>query len=1485
MSILAAVNLRNLTFRQQLIAASCALVVTMVGIISYVNSVNSHKVLIKQMHAQGAQVANTLAAHSKLALLYESEYNARESVDFVAKFPDVEILEIVTAKGKRLYRSRAATDRDLNQHYDPYSDLLRLEYTNDWVFILPVFSSADIEEGYGLSGDETEDLETHLGYVALSLRKDTIQLLQWTAIKTNILLAVIIVLAVIVVIIAMSRQITRPIEQLASTMKRAEDGDTSARALVKGQPDVAVMQHAFNTMMDKLEIREHELKQARDKAVESARIKGEFATNVTHELRTPMNAVLGMMDLLAESKLTPSQHDYVNVARNSGENLLQLIDDILDFSKMDAGRITTETKNTNIREFLEDIVKLLANQALTKDVDIGYFIDPRIPSILPLAESRVQQVLINLLGNAIKFTEAGEVSLWLSLSDGNPTNLLFEVKDSGIGIIASDQEKIFEAFTQADASSTREYSGTGLGLAICRQLVQIMGGEIGLRSQPGKGSTFWFSLPSEIDLAASAIITESKTNTSTLLVSSTEITQQFIADRLADKGSHYAFAEDYASAVTKLKSSLANGSSYDYIVIEEHKLSAHYDEFVGLFDKRGAFRQIKVGVLTNPCKSSEKIDKHFLRIDKPLFASSLNELFNNEPVTGKHSLSDSGPSADTRPAVPVGNTTILVVDDNRINQQVAAEMLKTLGCASEVAANGRQALELVSRKPYDLILMDCNMPVMDGYECTREIRNLTLGQSLPILAMTANTNDDEKQRCKNAGMDSFLEKPLRLGVLKETLSNWLPEFSNGTKLPQPVDALILAQDSNYDPAVMQELFASVGDVVYRMIEAFMEDTPIYLDSMRAALIASDAKQVRELAHTIKGSASNFGAHGFVDIAKKIEELAQKGQLESCHDEIEKISASFTALVQAFDTEILNATSNGTATANRAYSLLIVDDDRTIRLALKDIFKDSEFDTLEATNGKEAIDLCRRTLPDIILMDAIMPESDGFSACETIRKLPNCADIPILMITSLDDEEAIVRAFSSGATDYVTKPLHFTVLKERVARLIKANKAGKKVKEMAYHDTLTGLPNRAKLMQELRVILNRSSLDQHRTAVLFLDLDHFKNINDSLGHNVGDLLLKVVADRLRGCVRENDLIARLGGDEFTVVLENIDSDHSIAKVAKSICDALSEPFVFLQQRMFVSASIGISVFPNDASDVNTLLKHADLAMFKAKKDRNSFCFYQSGMEDEISKRLKTESELRHAIDHNQLVLHFQPQYDLNSRSIVAAETLVRWQHPTRGLLGPMEFIPIAEESELITDLTQWVLHKAAQHISDWAQDGYAVKLSINLSARDLEAKVPLASRLAEIVKQYNIEPELLELELTESTLMADPEKSRNELLKLKSMGFTLSIDDFGTGYSSLNYLKNLPIDVLKIDRMFIKDLEQNVDDRSIVKGIIALAESLNLDTIAEGVETLEQRDIVAKLGCQMIQGYLISRPIPIEKFENNYKKDFVVAGKNSRADSA
>lgn len=1458
----------------------------MAPISAYFTSTTSNELLKTQLYAQGEQLAKTMARQSKLALIYESEYSAQEAVSLVSGHPDIEVQEIRLTNGKALYRSKNYRTTQGADLYARANEVNSYEFEDEWIYVVEVLTESDTDESMEMITSDTVEAQTVLGFVSVSLSKKSLHLMQRKTFNTNMLFALAMGAIICFMLLILSRRITKPIEQLAVTMERAEQGDTSVRANLKGQPEVAVMQHAFNTMMDVLEQRERELEVARDNAVENARTKAEFAANVTHELRTPMNAVLGMLDLLDGTKLSSRQHEYVGVAKNSAESLLTLIDDILDFSKSEADKSVLRLTDLDIQELVEDVIKLLASQALGKNLDIGYLIDPSITGKATLDRSRVQQILVNLVGNAIKFTDKGEVSVivnFLPPDDKHPGGqLIFEVKDTGAGIDKADQQNIFEAFTQADSSSTREYSGTGLGLTISKQAVHMMNGDIGVTSEKGQGSTFRFSIPVHSDLRSQTIAQSSgprEIPKRTLIISSSKIIRQFISQNLTAINYICDSANTYHQILDRVNIQRDQGYHYDFIIVDSTVYTSNQVQMETFLERYASLYDAAVVGLINPYHALDLPDVFTSVIEKPLTKDFFSHLQERRSPSSQSAPSASAESSlrSTFTRSNNSSTRVLVVDDNRVNQQVAVEMLKRFGVAVDTAYDGQAALNCVINNKYDLVLMDCNMPVMDGYECTRVIRKLEQGQDVPIIAMTANNTSSEQARCIDAGMDDFLSKPLRISVLEQLVRDWLHLEAAGQDAQdknsqQHTRKLVRNGDSStsYDAAIVEELFDTLGDTVYSMIEAYIEDTPFYIDSLRNALANDNAVQAREFAHTMKGSAATFGSYQLIESAKAIEDLAQQNCLADCGPYVDALDRQFEMLRSDLKQQVLKDGAHGQEIhVNNDHSILIVDDDRTLRLALSGIFSKEGFEITEATSGTQAIEICKRQIPDIILMDALMPDIDGFKACNTIRELPNCANIPILMITSLEDEDAISRAFSSGATDFITKPLHFTVLKERVTRLVTANKAGQKIRQLAYVDSLTNLPNRAKLMQELRVILDRAHLHDKPATVLFLDLDNFKNVNDSLGHNVGDLLLKVVAERLQSCVRDTDFVARLGGDEFTIVLEGVSDNNHIARIAQTICESLSEPFVFLDKKMYTSSSIGIAIYPEDGKDVNTLLKHADLALFKAKKNKNHYVFYQAGMADEITNRLQLEQDLRYAIDQNQLVLYCQPQVDADTKELKAAEILIRWQHPDKGLLGPSEFIPIAEESDLITELTRWVVRQAIAQISIWSRQGTPLKLSVNLSGKDLSTTGQLVSYLREQAQAHDIDPALLELEITESILMGDPQQSRSEILQLKKLGFTVAIDDFGTGYSSLNYLKNLPVDTLKIDRSFIQGLENSKEDQAIVKGIIALANSLDLKTVAEGVETEGQRALLAEFGCDIAQGYLISKPLPIAEFNRSY----------------
>jgi diguanylate cyclase (GGDEF)-like protein/PAS domain S-box-containing protein len=425
----------------------------------------------------------------------------------------------------------------------------------------------------------------------------------------------------------------------------------------------------------------------------------------------------------------------------------------------------------------------------------------------------------------------------------------------------------------------------------------------------------------------------------------------------------------------------------------------------------------------------------------------------------------------------------------------------------------------------------------------------------------------------------------------------------------------------------------------------------------------------------------------------------------------------------------------------------------------------------------------------------------------------------------------------------------------------------KLNHLAYHDALTDLPNQVLFKDRLKQAIALSRRNDQLQAVLLLNLDRFKTINDSLGYTAGDRLLQSVAQRLTSCVRESDTVARFGGDEFAILLTQIPRAQDAANVARAIKQTLDQAFLFEDQEIFVSSSIGISLYPHDGRDTGGLLKTAGVALDRAKvQGGNNFQFYTAGGTTRALKQLVLESNLRPGLERNEFIVQYQPQVDVRGFHLVGMEALVRWQHPGLGLLYPNDFVPLAEDSGLIIALGDWVLRTACAQSMSWQDAGLTpLTLSVNFSARQFQQPTFITD-VARILKETNLDPRWLELELTESSIMKDPEEAIEKLHELKLMGIKVAIDDFGTGYSSLNYLKRFPIDTLKIDKTFVSDVCKDPHDTAIVRAIIDLGHALDLTVIAEGVETKEQLQYLSALECDVLQGFLFSKALSAPVFE-------------------
>ena len=424
-----------------------------------------------------------------------------------------------------------------------------------------------------------------------------------------------------------------------------------------------------------------------------------------------------------------------------------------------------------------------------------------------------------------------------------------------------------------------------------------------------------------------------------------------------------------------------------------------------------------------------------------------------------------------------------------------------------------------------------------------------------------------------------------------------------------------------------------------------------------------------------------------------------------------------------------------------------------------------------------------------------------------------------------------------------------------------------LEHQASHDTLTGLPNRSLLQERLRQALAQAMRQKYKLAVAFLDLDNFKYVNDSLGHSAGDELLKVVAHRLKSCVRETDTVARLGGDEFVLLLVDHGDAEAINRVMRRVLQQMSEPCFIAGQELHTGGSLGVSVFPEDGSDADVLLKHADAAMYRAKaQGRNSVFFFTADINAALTERLALEKGLRQALERGEFRLDYQPRMDVASGRLTGAEALVRWEHPEHGLLSPARFVPVAEETGLIVPLGNWILREACLQVQRWRSSGLALhQVSINMSARQFGSPT-LVDTVADVLRETGLLPACLDLEITESLMMENVEAFTMRLHALKNLGVQLSVDDFGTGYSSLNYLRQFPVDRLKIDRSFVRDIAQDASDAAIVLAVIQLGHVLGLSVTAEGVESAEQLAFLRRHGCDEVQGYYLSPPISADAFE-------------------
>lgn len=738
-------------------------------------------------------------------------------------------------------------------------------------------------------------------------------LLSWRADFATASIIVFLVVANLLISRRNAQYAVRPAEpQGAGAESNASGNPTSA----SGSTLIAVLEEQVADLRGELERRrnlEGEINAAKQAAESAAMAKGEFLATMSHEMRTPLNGIIPLLEILRDTRLEPDQREYLNTSYQSARHLLRIIDDILDYSKMEAGKLDLETTGINLREITDSVVRLLEKNAENKGVRLSSTIDQGVRVAARGDPVRIRQVLANLVSNAIKFTEKGSISIQVSKRGETRTHseLLFVVRDTGVGIAPEVAEKLFRPFSQADASTTRTYGGTGLGLVICKRIVDLMGGKIGLKSEAGKGSIFWFSIPLLKAIGDMTSARRSLDGARALIVSSDNRLIQRLSTYMQNWGMAQLSTNTTADAISKLKSSATLGESwaFDICIVDFKTMRNTAPALARNVSREPVLERLKLlymagdEPIADDLTGNARVEVMAGGFSEGQIQSILNKLLEiDQPGEQRVSLLEQAQrlGVDDREKKPAGQVVgpltghVLLVEDNPVNRQVAQKLLSLIGLSFDHAENGKLAVEMAGSSRYDAVLMDCQMPVMDGYTATRTRRMLEEDRELerlPIVAMTANAMAGDREKCLAAGMDDYLSKPLNRGLLEQTLRKWLPgdaKSQQGAKsasapaakaaAPEPKitsePVKLRERGAAIDEQIVSELLEVMGSEFTSLVRVYLEDTPKNLKQLNDAARSGDVNGMVAPAHSLKSTSANLGAMGLSDLAKQIEHGAR-----------------------------------------------------------------------------------------------------------------------------------------------------------------------------------------------------------------------------------------------------------------------------------------------------------------------------------------------------------------------------------------------------------------------------------------------------------------------------------------------------------------------------------------------------------------------------------------------------------------------------------
>lgn len=769
------------SLKHQILALVISSIVFLGILTSIAVSLLSERLAVQRAVQQGISITNALAKNSTLALVYASEDNAQDALNAALEFPGVIQVAISDFSANRILKQHGNLASWVEAHFTRQPGGAVLEYQTDdyWQFgaLVQVISGTPESSiaPFELAQPSTETV----GRVHVLISKNELQQLMHTIWIGNISISIVLCLILFVVLQRIIRRTTEPFTDLANMMQQAQQGEHGLRIAEKGSSELRHIGASFNKMMDVLEIRELELMEARDAALESSRLKSEFVANISHEIRTPMNGVLGMLNLLDENMFSAEEKGYISVAKESGQTLLGLINSILDFSKLNAEQVKLESTQINLPMLLENTLALHSGADKKNLIELGLIYDKSVPVMLWGDATRLQQLINNLVSNAIKFTEQGEIRIEVVLVEFNfpQVRLSIQVTDSGIGIPAEFCSQVFEPYSQQDGSINRRFGGTGLGLAICKRLVDLMGGDISVSSVEGRGSCFTLNLPLKMATPQEPLHFKVEQYFDHLYLIASK---GFCQDVLINIAQNWRIDYTCVDTVTNWRQDLTATQLTQRLCVMIN-WSQPLDSLVRDLEQLKAAGHVCVVHFYNPIFEGQEntalVDLHLV---KPIRRYELQDRL------ARYFARDSQDQPHvTAPSVKPQHLdiTVLVVEDNIVNQKVAKAHLHKLGLQCELASNGQEALDAVSKREYDLILMDCQMPVLDGYETTKKIRLLSARiAKVPIIALSANTSSEDIERCTAVGMNGFIGKPFTRDQLTKELARWFPKIEKMSKL-------------------------------------------------------------------------------------------------------------------------------------------------------------------------------------------------------------------------------------------------------------------------------------------------------------------------------------------------------------------------------------------------------------------------------------------------------------------------------------------------------------------------------------------------------------------------------------------------------------------------------------------------------------------------------------------------------------------------------